>query len=97
MGAMYFMGTREGKSKTTGNPYWAVLLFRFNRFGNWEVAQSFLDQDMYHQIVSMGLPVGQPVTATVDIDGQIAALQIDRSYAALNLNHKLNLAGKEGA
>lgn len=88
MGALYFMGTREGKAKASGNAYWAVLIFRKNRFKSYEVSQCFIDEDFYKHVNSMGLALGTPVSAVVDIDGQISDISVDPSFVALNLDQR---------
>lgn len=88
MGAMYFMGTREGKAKASGNAYWAVLIFRKNRFKSYEVSQCFVDEDFYKHVNGMGLALGTPISAVVDIDGQISDISVDPSFAALNLDQR---------
>lgn len=88
MGAMYFMGTREGKAKASGNSYWAVLIFRKNRFKSYEVSQCFVDEDFYKHVNGMGLALGTPISAVVDIDGQISDISVDPSFAALNLDQR---------
>ena len=88
MGAMYFMGTRQGKAKASGNDYWAVMIFRKNRFKSYEVSQCFVDEDFYKLVNSMGLSLGTPISAVVDIDGQISDISPDMSYAALNLDQR---------
>ena len=88
MGAMYFMGTRQGKAKASGNDYWAVMIFRTNRFKSYEVSQCFVDEDFYKHVNSMGLALGTPISAVVDIDGQISDISPDMSYVALNLDQR---------
>lgn len=88
MGAMYYMGTRKGKAKSSGNDYWAVLIFRQNRFKSYEVSQCFVDEEFYNHVNSMGLPLGVAVSASVDIDGQIVDIQVDQSFVPLNLNQR---------
>lgn len=89
MGANYFMGTRKGKAKSTGNDYWALMIFRQNRFKSYEVAQCFIDEDFYNHVNGLGLPLGVAVTLSGDaIDGQVYGIEVDRSFAPLNLNQR---------
>lgn len=88
MGAMYFMGTRKGKAKSSGNDYWALMIFRQNRFKSYEVSQCFIDEDFYNHVNGLGLPLGLPVICNVDIDGQVTDIQPDNSFASLNLNQR---------
>lgn len=90
MGAQYFMGTRQGKSKSSGSDYWALMIFRKNRFKSYEVTQCFIDEDTYRTINSKGLALGTPVTLQVAdvIDGQVSDIAVDTSFVALNLDER---------
>lgn len=90
MGAMYFMGTRQGKAKASGNDYWAVMIFRKNRFKSYEVSQCFVDEVFYKHVNGMGLALGTPISAVVDIDGQISDFSVDPSFVPLNLDQRQN-------
>lgn len=89
MGARYFMGTRKGNAKSTGNPYWALMIFRKNRFQSYEITQYFIDESVYNVINSMGLALGTAVSLEGDIaEGQVEDISIDSSFAALNLDQR---------
>ena len=88
MGAMYFMGTRQGKAKSSGNDYYAIMIFRKNRFQSYEVSQCFVDVDFYRYVNGMALALGTPISASVDIDGQITHIEVDKSFVSLNLDQR---------
>lgn len=85
MGALYYMGTHSGTSKKTGNPYWAVNIFRLNRFNNYEITSFFVEKTVYSDVNSLSLPLGVPVSLTVDIDGRLTDLKRSAEYKALEL------------
>ena len=89
MGARYYMGTRKGKAKSTGNDYWALMIFRKNRFGSYEVSQYFIDESVYNHINSKGLALGTAVSLEGDIvEGQVEDISIDSSFVSLNLEQR---------
>lgn len=88
MGAKYFMGTREGKAKGTGNPYWVFQVLRFNRFSSYELTQIFINRQDYSNINSMMIPLGAPVVYSRDDDGVLLDFQPDPTYVSLSLEQK---------
>ena len=103
MGALYYMGTHKGTSKKTGNPYWAVNIFRLNRFSNYEVSSFFVEESVYNYVNGLTLRLGVPVSLTVDIDGRLTDLKPSAEFKPLELEARApvtvprnpNLAHKE--
>lgn len=85
MGALYYMGTHTGTSKKTDKPYWAVNIFRLNRFNNYEVSAFFVEESVYNYVNSLSLRLGVPVSLTVDIDGRLTDLKPSAEFKPLEL------------
>lgn len=85
MAATYFMGARQGTSKKSGNPYYAIALLYENRFGSWELKDKYTSLQVFAEISKQGFVPGVPVVVT-GIDSNITSIQIDSEFSALDLS-----------
>lgn len=85
MNAMYFMGLRAGKSKDTGENYYAVNILWLNAFGSYELKQLYTSPQLFDEIKRLDMTRGTSVDLCA-MGKSILSLSISRKFKPLNLN-----------